>query len=131
MSSIDSIELHVRTYHSALKSSLEVTIHSLTNSYLKINSILHPLAHDATRLDPSAIVYSLLRLPKSIDKSKTVIMAQSPRVFSNFGFTDINQWQKVSSPARRRTSFFNPKTGTFAALISSTTDLDDLVNLLI
>lgn len=131
MSSINSIELHVRTYRSALKSNLEVTIHSLTHSYLKIDSILHPFAADPTHLDPSSIVYSLLRLPKTIDITKTVIMAQNPKVFSDHGFPDITKWKRVSSPARRRTRFFNPKTGVSASIISSVTDIDDIVNLLI
>lgn len=131
MSSINSIELHVRTYRSALKSNLEVTIHSLTHSYLKIDSILHPLATDPTHLDSSALVYSLLRLPKTIDITKTVVMGQNPQVFSDRGFPDITKWKKITSPARRRTRFFDPKTGTSASIISSVTDIDDIVNLLI
>ncbi len=131
MSSIESIDLHVRTYRSALKSNLEVTIHSLTASYLKIDSILHPLARDPTAIDPSAIVYSLLRLPKIIDQCKLVIMAQNPQVFIDSGFPDITKWKKVSTTARRRTRFFDPKTGTCASCISSVTDVDDIVNLLI
>lgn len=131
MSSIESINLHVRTYRSALKSNLEVTIHSLTSSYLKIDSILHPLARDPIALDPSAIVYSLLRLPKIIDQCKLIIMAQNPQVFVDSGFPDITKWKKVSTTARRRTHFFDPKTGTCAFCISSVTDVDDIVNLLI
>lgn len=131
MSSIDAIDLHVRTYRSALKSSLEVTIHSLTNSYLKIESILHPLATNPTHLDPSAIVYSLLRLPKIIDKTKVVVMGQGPHVFADNGFDHVTSWLKISITARRRTRFFNPKTGVLASFISSVTDIDDIVNLLI
>ena len=131
MSSIDAIDLHVRTYRSALKSSLEVTIHSLTNSYLKIESILHPLATNPTHLDSSAIVYSLLRLPRAIDKTKVIVMGQGPHVFTDNGFDHVTSWQKVSTTARRRTRFFNPKTGILASFISSVTDIDDIVNLLI
>ncbi|MDD3999228.1 MAG: hypothetical protein PHR98_03985, partial [Candidatus Shapirobacteria bacterium] len=86
MSSINSIDLHLRTYRSALKSNLEITLHSLTSSYLKIDSILHPFAADSTHLDPSALVYSLLRLPKDIDHAKTIIMGQNPEVFLDHGF---------------------------------------------
>lgn len=131
MSSIDSINLHIRTYRSALKSNLEVTIHSLTNSYLKIDSILHPLAADPTHLDPSAIVYSLLRLPKIIDLTKIIIMAQSPHVFADAGFPDVTHWKKATRTARRRTRYFNPKTGICASFISSVSDIDDIVNLLL
>ena len=131
MSSIDSIDLHVKTYRSALKSNLEVTINSLSNSYLKIDSILHPFARDPNRLDPSAIVYSLLRLPKIADKTKIVVMGQSPSVFADAGFPNITSWSKVAATARRRTRFFNPKTGVAASFISSITDVDDIVNLLL
>ena len=131
MSSIDSINLHIRTYRSALKSNLEVTIHSLTNSYLKIDSILHPFAADPTRLDPSAIVYSLLRLPKIIDKTKIIIMGQSPHVFADAGFPDVTKWHKASRTARRRSRYFNPKTGVCASFISSVSDIDDIVNMLL
>ena len=131
MSSIDSIDLHIRTYRSALKSNLEVTVHSLTNSYLKMDTILHPLARDPTRLDPSAIVYSLLRLPKVVDITKIVVMGQNPQVFSDAGFPDVTKWSKLAVTARRRTRFLNRKTGVAASFISSVTDVDDIVNLLI
>jgi len=131
MSSINSIELHVRTYRSALKSNLEITLHSLSPSYLKIDSILHPFVTDPTRLDPSALVYSLLRLPKAIDLAKIVIMGQNPQVFADNGLPDIVKWKKISSPARRRTRFFNPKTKQIASIISSLSDIDDIVNLLL
>lgn len=128
---IDSINLHIRTYRSALKSNLEVTIHSLTNSYLKIDSILHPLAPDPTHIDPDAIVYSLLRLPKIIDLTKIIIMAQNPSVFADAGFPDVTHWKKTPRTARRRTRYFNPKTGICASFISSVSDIDDIVNLLL
>lgn len=131
MSSIDSINLHIRTYRSALKGNLEVTINSLTNSYLKINSILHPYATSASRLDPSAIVYSLLRLPKIIDQTKIIIMGQSPHVFANAGFPNVTSWKKVPRTARRRSRFFDPKTNICASFISSVSDIDDIVNLVL
>lgn len=131
MPSIESIALHLRTYRSALKSNLEVTVHSLTNSYLKMGTILHPLATDPTHIDPSAVVYSLLRLPKSIDHVKTIVMGQDPQTFFEAGFTDLLSWHRCPSRARRRSHYFNRKTGHLAAFISSVTDIDDLVNLAI
>lgn len=131
MPSIEAIALHLRTYRSALKSNLEVTVHSLTNSYLKMGTILHPFAADPTRIDPSAVVYSLLRLPKSIDYVQTIIMGQDPQTFTEAGFTDILSWHRCPPRARRRSHYFNRKTGQLAAFISSVTDVDDLVNLAI
>jgi hypothetical protein len=92
---------------------------------------MHPLAQDPTSLDPSAIVYSLLRLPKIIDQAKIVVMGQSPQVFTNAGFPNVVSWSKVTTNARRCTRFFNKKTATVASFVSSITDVDDIVNLLI
>ena len=131
MSSINSIDLHLRTYRSALKSNLEITLHSLTSSYLKIDSILHPFAADPTHLDPSALVYSLLRLPRDVDRSKTIIMGQNPGVFLDHGFSDVTKWKKSLATARRRTRYFDPKTGLLASFLSSISDIDDIVNLLL
>ncbi len=131
MSSINSIDLHLRTYRSALKSNLEIALHSLTSPYLKINSILHPFASDPTHLDPSALVYSLLRLPKEIDRSKTVIMGQNPEIFTSHNLPNFSQWKKSTATARRRTRFFDSKTGLLASFISSISDIDDIVNLLL
>ncbi|PJE66882.1 hypothetical protein COU93_01820, partial [Candidatus Shapirobacteria bacterium CG10_big_fil_rev_8_21_14_0_10_36_6] len=61
MSSIESIELNVRSYRSALKSSLEITVNSLTNSHLKMESILHPYGNNPDIVDISTLVYTLLR----------------------------------------------------------------------
>lgn len=131
MSTIESIDLHVRTYRSALKSSLEVTVHSLTNSHLKMESILHPYGNDPNHLDVSAFVYSLYRLPTSIDRTKRVLMGQNPEVFKEAGLGNVLSWSKVTSVARRRTHFFDKKTGTAASFISSISDVDDIVNQLI
>ena len=131
MSSINSIDLHLRTYRSALKSNLEITLHSLTSSYLKIDSILHPFATDPTHLDPSALVYSLLRLPRDVDRSKTIVLGQNPKVFLNHGFSDVTKWKKSLATARRRTRYFDSKTGLLASFLSSISDIDDVVNLLL
>lgn len=131
MSTIESIDLHVRTYRSALKSNLEITVNSLTNSHLKMDSILHPYANDSTKVDVSALVYTLARLPSVVDKTKKVLMGQNPEVFAENGFPNITSWKKVSSAGRRRTRYFQPSTGIAASLISSISDVDDIVNLLI
>lgn len=131
MSTIESIDLHVRSYRSALESNLEVTINSLTNSHLKMESILHPLGNDPNTLDTSALIYSLLRLPQAIDKTKKIVLGQNPSVFAAAGFKDVTSWTKITTPARRRTCYFHSQSKTLAVFIASVTDVDDLVNLLI
>ncbi len=128
---IESIDLHVRTYRTALKSNLEVSVNSLTTSHLRMESILHPLGKDPDKIDLSAFLYCLLRLPPSIDQTKLVVMGQNPDIFAQHNFPNVTSWKKVTAPNRRRTRFFNPKTKTIASFLSSITDVDDIVNLLI
>ncbi len=131
MSTIDDIDLHVRSYRSALKSSLEVAINSLSNYHLKMESILHPDGRNPQVVDFSALIYCLLRLPVEVDCTKLVLMGQSPEIFAEAGYPQLTTWKKVFSPARRRTRYFNPKTNILADFISSISDVDDVVNLLI
>ncbi len=130
MSTIESIDLHVRTYRSALKSTREVSINSLVNSYQLMESSLHPNVNSA-QIDVSALIYSLLRLPSQIDHTKIIVAGQTPEVFANAGFTDVVSWPEVKTKARRRTTHFDQKTSTMAMFISSVSDIDDFVNMLI
>lgn len=131
MSSIESIELHVRSYRSALKSSLEITVNSLTNSHLKMDSILHPFGDQENIVDTSALIYSLLRVPQNLDKTKLVVMGQGPEVFEQGGYSNITSWQKCPPTARRTVRYYQPSTQILATVISSISDVDDTVNTLI
>lgn len=131
MSTIEDIELHVRSYRSALKSTLEVSLNSLTNSHLKIESILHPFGNNPNQFDIASFIYSVFRIPSSIDKCKKIIAAQNPEIFKSSGFENIESWEKVSAPGRRRTCRFNKNTLTLAFFIASISDIDDLINVLI
>lgn len=131
MSNIDSISLHVRTYRSALKSTLELSLNSLVNTHLKMDSILHPLGQNRQKLDPSAFIYSVFRLPNTIDLTQKVLIGQNPSVFQQAGYKSIDNWPQVSSPARRRISHFHSRRHLLAVFAASISDIDDLVNLLI
>ncbi|MFA5828499.1 MAG: hypothetical protein WC841_04045 [Candidatus Shapirobacteria bacterium] len=128
---IDAIDLHVRSYRSALKGTLEITINSLSNSQLKMRPILHPNGEDPQIFDTAAFVYSVFRLPEEIDRSRKVIVGQTPGVFKNAGFPNVDSWQKIYTPGRRRTTHFNPNSRIFASFAASISDVDDLTNLLI
>ena len=130
-STIESIDIHVRTYRSALKSSMEVTVSSLTNPHLKMEPLLHPFCNDTSRLDVSALAYSLYRLSSSIDRTRLVVMGQNPDIFTEAGYANVTSWKQIKSVARRRTCYYHPRTATSAAFISSISDVDDIVNLLI
>lgn len=131
MPSIADIEFHVRSYRSALKSNLEITINSLTNPHNRLGSILHPQAENPEVVDFSALVYSLLRLPPEIDQLSLVVMGQNLDVFAQHGFPHIRHWTKSTATSRRRTNFISLKDGICASVIGSISDVDDLVNNLI
>jgi len=130
-STIDSIDLHVRSYRSALKSTHELTVNSLSNSHLRLEPILHPLANNPFQLDVAAFVYALLRLPTQIDQTQKIIIGQTPDVFTQAGYKQVENWAKVESPARRRTTFFHSQKHLLASFAASISDIDDLTNLLI
>jgi len=130
-SNISSIENNIRSYRSALKSNLKITINSLTNPHLKMHSLLHPLGQNHKEIDFSALVYSLDRLPRISHGVEKVIMGQSPEVFEEAGYPNVSKWKEVKSKNRRRVAYFNASQKTMAFFIASISDIDDLVNAII
>lgn len=127
----NSLTNHIRSYRSALKSNLEITIHSLKPSYLRLKSLLHPLASDPDEIDFSALIYCLNRLPQVTAKISKIVLGQSPEIYADAGYANLLSWQIVQAHSRRRVAYFNSKTKTLAYLIASVSDIDDLVNILI
>ncbi len=124
----EEIELYQRTYYSLLRSTAEVQIRTLEEAHARMNSLLHPNARE-TAPDLSAFVYSILRLPPIMHHVQLVVLGQSPEVFSQRGFGEVEKWQQVFAPARRRRCFFDGN-NTLACYIASRTDIDDVVPLL-
>jgi hypothetical protein len=93
--------------------------------------ILHPEASNPHVIDIHALVYSLLRLPECIDQTHKIILAQTPEIFANAGYPDIQKWSEVRSHSRRRISYFNSSKKILAVFAGSISDVDDLVNILI
>ena len=54
---------------------------------------------------------------------------QSAQVFAQNGFAQVEEWQQVDAPGRRRRSFFDGK-DTLAFFIASRSDIDDIVPIL-
>lgn len=125
-SSNQEIALYIRTYYSLLRSSAEVQLHSLVEAHKQSNSALHVGANDL-QPDMAAFIYAVLRLPDCLfDGLRLVVMGQSASVFNEMGYPDIESWQLVSAPARRRRCFFDGKE-TLAVFIASLSDIDDLI----
>jgi hypothetical protein len=124
----EKITLYMRTYYSLLRTTDAVQIRTLEETYLGMDSSLHPLA-GAVEPDMSALVYSSLRLPRCIFDVRQVILGQSQEVFRQHGYPEIESWQAVSAPARRRPMFFDGQ-DQLAVYIASISDIDDIVPLL-
>ncbi|MCI0399389.1 MAG: hypothetical protein L0332_13995 [Chloroflexi bacterium] len=124
----EEIALYIRTYYSLLRSSREVQIKSLIEAHTRIGSALHVAADEPTP-DMAAFIYTILRLPACLEQVRLVIMGQSEQVFAKHGYPDVESWQRVGAPARRRRAFFDGR-DTLAVYIASRSDIDDIIPIL-
>ncbi len=121
----EEIELYLRTIYSLLRSTTEVQVRTLEEVHAGTNSSLHPDAR-GHRPDPSAFIYSLLRLPDCMPQVHTVVLGQSRPVFEARGFDNVENWEPVSARARRRRCYYDGK-GTLACFVASRSDIDDVI----
>ncbi len=124
----EDIQLYMRTYYSLLRSTSPVQIKTLIEAHKRMRSALHVHANELYP-DWAALTYTLIRLPACIHDVKLVVMGQSADVFNAHGYPDVQNWQEVTAPGRRRRSFFDGK-HTLAVYIASRSDIDDLVPML-
>jgi hypothetical protein len=121
----DSIDLYIRTYYSLLRSSGQVQVRSLEETHRTMGSSLHSGADDPEP-DMGAFIYAAQRLPECMVETDLVLLGQFREVFARRGYPNVEQWQPVSSPGRRRRMFFDGQS-TLAAYIASVSDIDDLI----
>ncbi len=124
----EEIDLYLRTYYSLLRSTRAVEIKTLLEAHKRMHSALHIMAN-ANNPDMAAFIYCVLRMPSCLNRIRQVIMGQSERVFAAHGFADVESWEPVSAPGRRRRSFFDGD-NRLAVYIASRSDIDDLVPIL-
>src|SRR5437763_4467 len=122
------VELYIRTYNTLLHSSGNINLKALIQAHYNIDSSLHPDARKPYP-DMSAFIYSVLRLPDSINDCTLVLLGQSEEVFQRQGY-HVKQWQAVTSSARRRKWFYDGQE-TLAAYVASVSDTDDIVPTLV
>jgi hypothetical protein len=123
------VELYQRTYTTLLRSRGETKLRVLEPSHRAMGSSLHPLA-DSEELDLGAFLYATQRLPAKIYQGRVVIMGQEAEQFAAAGLDFSEDWPTVESPARRRRWYEGPD-GQWVVLLSSTSDVDDLVPTLV
>lgn len=124
----EKITLYMRTYYSLLRTTDTVQIRTLEETHIAMTSSLHPEA-GAMEPDMSAFVYTSLRLPKCILDTRHVVLGQSDEVFRRRDYPEVESWEPVAAPARRRRMFYN-NNGVLAAYIASISDVDDIVPML-
>ncbi len=119
------VDLYVRTYNTLLRSSGPVKVETLVPTHLNIQSSLHAGAQEPVP-DMGAFMYSTLRLPASIITAERILLGQSSWGFTRNGYPDLEDWTPVTAPGRRR-RWYDNGSGTLAAYVASSSDLDDLI----
>ncbi len=122
------LDLFHRTYHSLLRSTGEIQIQALVEPYSTFDPSLHVHVRSGMP-DLSALTYTSLRLPPCIDRVRLVLLGQSHEVFARHDYGDVERWQPVNAPGRRRKMFFDGDE-TLAVLIASPSDVDDIIPML-
>lgn len=123
----DDIELYMRTYYSLLRSTHTIQIETLVEAHMAMESSLHVHSRDLEP-DVAALTYSSLRLPKAMPQVDFVVLGQVEKSFTNAGY-DVNDWERVTAPARRRRMHFDGG-HRLAAFVVSRSDIDDLIPML-
>jgi len=123
------IEEHIKNYYSKLGAKQPVKISSFFDTFKKMKPLLHQLAN-SSQPDISALNYSSTRLPNIIDKVKHIVIGHHKDDFTQAKY-NIASWEKSFSTNRRRRMYYNANLATLACLITSDSDIDDLVNSLI
>lgn len=125
----EAVDLFVRSYQTLLRSTGEVRVAGLLEPYLALAPSLHTRARDQYP-DAAAITYFGLRLPASMPSVRLVLLGASLENMSARGVTDIARWVPQTAPARRRRHFFDSH-DRLAVLVSSPSDLDDIIPALV
>lgn len=124
----DIINIYMRTYYSLLRTTEEVQIRTLEETHTAMHSVLHQRAGEMA-VDMSAFIYSGLRLPDCIRRTRLVVLGQTEEVFRRRGFDNFASWVPVSAAGRRRRMLYDGQE-TLAAFIASISDVDDIVPIL-
>ena len=117
---------HLRRYRNDLSSNEEVPLLSFEETYRQMGPSLHKLL-GAEELDLDTLNYSATRLPSLVYQAKRIIMAPSVEDFRLAGYP-VTNWLKVSSPNRRRLTYWDGPNRVMAIILNSDSDIDDVVN---
>jgi hypothetical protein len=120
----DEIRLYIRTYYSMLRSSGDVWVRAFEEAHAYSDSSLHAGAR-AAEPDVAAFAYSAARLPAEMHLVERLVLGQSHEQFEAAGL-DVRRWNRVRARGRRRPLRWDGD-GQLAVIVTSTSDIDDLV----
>lgn len=125
----ERVELYVRTYRTLLRSAGDTRLRTLERPHTEMLSSLHGGA-GFDRPDSGALIYAMQRLPAAIAAVRRVMMGQSVDAISASLGEDVERWNLVSAPGRRRRWLWDGGER-IAVLAASETDVDDLIPTLV
>src|SRR5688572_2798455 len=126
----EAVDLFVRSYQTLLRSTGEVRLAGLVEPYLALAPSLHVRTREPLP-DAAAMTYVGLRLPPCMPDVRLVLLAASLENMAARGFLNVHRWMPQTAPARRRRQFFNAEDQQLAVLVSSPSDVDDLIPALV
>lgn len=119
--------MFMKAYHSFLNAEGRMAVDQFIPLYQEMHPALHRYASEQ-EIDTEAFIYAYLRIPHEIVHTHHIILAQTDDIFRRGGY-EIQLWEELEAPARRRKMYFDGKE-TLALVINSTTDVDDIICLL-
>ncbi|MCK9247779.1 MAG: hypothetical protein M0P31_02210 [Solirubrobacteraceae bacterium] len=138
----DEVALYHRTYTTLLRSRGETRLRVLERAHVAMGSSLHPGA-GGDGIDLGAFLYAVRRLPDEIAETRRIVIGQEPDHLRAAG-VPLAEWPTTEARARRRLWHVGPWSAepeedgapdrpgrTLAVLVSSASDVDDLVPTLV
>jgi hypothetical protein len=125
----EAVDSFIRSYQTLLRSTGEVRLAGLVEPYMAMAPSLHVKVRDPLP-DAAALTYVGLRLPPCMPDVRLVLLSASVETMAARGVGNVASWMPQTAPARRRRQWFDG-TEQLAVLVSSPSDLDDLIPALV
>ena len=124
-----SIKVHHDRCRELLATGTPVAIAEFFPTYKAMQPSLHQHLNDAW-VDVPALNYSLTRLPRELRDTQNILLVKDQSQLPTL-ITSSHIWQKVTALNRRRLAYYNHLSRTLLFVITSDSDLDDILNALI
>ncbi len=119
----------MRTYYDALKTGKVVNVSDFIPTYRAMMPSLHHRLSEPW-LDVATLNYALTRFPQELRDTSQVVMVKDEKQLQLI-LPNSHVWKKVKAQNRRRLCFYNSISRTLVLVITSDSDIDDIVNALV